>query len=615
MKRYLIPILVFLGLFYYTYASSWDARRAMRPKFSVPQQTSTRPVIDWEGELGEGTFTRNSPVNYWGTDGVMHSGVTDEEVFQCVGMSGTTPAYNCADCELAGLREPASTNSILGARDCDNATYWTVEGGMSATQDQTGLFGDANSGVSCSDTSDTAAQGIVQVIALPNDDDPVTYSVHIKKDDNEARFPELRAYFTGGTGAKSCYLRINTKTGNSDVASSAGTYRYGVHDCGDWWRWWISVDNDSSGDTNFHVKIYPSLATTLGGAVSTAPTGTIIVDGIQVELNTKVPSSFIDTQGSPVTRATTSGYPRYTLPTNTFAESLGSELLTASDDRDFTVWENVHWSGYSGGVLADGGGKMQVTMDTSGHCGAILSSNIAASTIGTLYKLELDVWQGTTTKTDFRMFILDAVSGLQEFFITVGAAQTTYSVYFTAQGTDFDFYIDCLDSDNGTFFVDNATIKPVTNARNDQPCPGTAVIWWRPGFDYGDSGAVSSGIFAVTNSTDSLIRTKHGHFYSSDATSGVNAQKFNVNWTKGNWYKIVVQWGYLTSNVAKKRIGCDSGSGISWGTAIDYGGSYTIGSYIHIAYELYGPMHTKRLAIFDRILSDAEINAMGSPSN
>lgn len=40
--------------------------------------------------------------------------------------------------------------------------------------------------------------------------------------------------------------------------------------------------------------------------------------------------------------------------------TLGTELIAASDDRDFTVWGNVNWAGWSGGAVADGDRKSVV---------------------------------------------------------------------------------------------------------------------------------------------------------------------------------------------------------------------------------------------------------------
>jgi len=629
MKKYLIPILVFLGLFYYTYASSWDARRAMRPKFSIPQETSTRPVIDWHGELGEGTFTRNSPVNYWGTDGVMHSGVTDEEVYQCVGMSGTTPAYNCANCELAGLREPASTNSILGARDCDNAAIWTLT--ASATQDQTGIFGDANSGVSCTDDDGAAVEYIVQDIVIPDDSNTYTFSVYIKKDSNEARFPMANIRVVGGSAIKHKVM-LNTKTGNWNEIDDEGSDNVGVINCGDWWRFWAGVTNNGSGNTKFQVFLYPA-GGTAWGIQDVAATGTIIVDGIQVELNTKAPSSFIDTQGAPVTRATTSGYPRYTLPTNTFAESLGAELVlnpgleTGGTGGNFNggaeIDDNTQ-DGFTSWTVSADDGNRRVEATATKHGGNYAAKlyritdspviNQAFSvTSNALYKCS--VWTQGDGTNSIRFKVADntnAVTLYDEFTGLTAAAYNQFTIYIAAPPTCTEFKVYARNIISGTtLYVDDFSCKQVTKARNDQPCPGTAVIWWRPGFNIPAGG--DKAILSLKNSDFSLLRHNNVGFYSYDGSVEVGK---NIAFTSGSWYKLVIQWGYLVSNAAKYRVGYDNGSGITWGTAGNYDGAFdTTGNLLKITHNMEGPMHTKRLAIFDRILSDAEINAMGSPIN
>jgi len=142
------------------------------------------------------------------------------------------------------------------------------------------------------------------------------------------------------------------------------------------------------------------------------------------------------------------------------AESLGTELITASDDRDFTTYGNVNWIGYSGGVVADGTGKLQVTMNGSGDCGTrLLYPNIGGSAEnGKWFEVKADVWQGTTATTSF--IITYGTNAVGES-ITISGSQTTFTVHVLCDEDNADIKIFGQASDSGTFFVDDVSLKQI----------------------------------------------------------------------------------------------------------------------------------------------------------
>lgn len=151
-------------------------------------------------------------------------------------------------------------------------------------------------------------------------------------------------------------------------------------------------------------------------------------------------------------------------------EALGTELIVASDDRDFTVFANVRWTGASGGSVADGTGKLEVTMDSSGSSGAGLAADkINNSVPNSLYKLAADIWRGTTTSTNVRMYSPATVVYKD---ITITASQVAYSFFYTTNTTNESFQIFCTASDSGTFFIDNASLKKLT----DVPATGLHLV-------------------------------------------------------------------------------------------------------------------------------------------
>ncbi|MCP4585318.1 hypothetical protein [Pseudoalteromonas sp.] len=146
-------------------------------------------------------------------------------------------------------------------------------------------------------------------------------------------------------------------------------------------------------------------------------------------------------------------------------EGLGAELITASNDRDFTTDEG-NWEGHSGGVVADGTNKLQCTMDASGPSGCKINVNTygdeADADDGYYRKITADIWAGTTAKTTF-LFSYGNASNYEE--ITISGSQTTFTIYLKSNVGSPYVTIFCADSDSGTFFVDDVSVKKVVEVK------------------------------------------------------------------------------------------------------------------------------------------------------
>ena len=233
--------------------------------------------------------------------------------------------------------------------------------------------------------------------------------------------------------------------------------------------------------------------TTIAGTITQANCKKSLVDGtafidIGIDLSAYASSShryefrLIDSAGN-IAR----GY----IGSSGAGETLGGEMIDASDDRDFTTWGNVNWTGYSGGGVADGTGKMEVTLDIAGGSGAVLGlDEITGETKGELYKITADLWKGTTLETSMRLQSFGAYNSN----ISISGVQITYDEYITASSVAGRFFIYFDHSDGGTFYVDDVSLKQVTDCSTNgvhifSAETGSTQNWTdiEDGFDYNDS--------------------------------------------------------------------------------------------------------------------------------
>lgn len=148
---------------------------------------------------------------------------------------------------------------------------------------------------------------------------------------------------------------------------------------------------------------------------------------------------------------------------------------------------------------------------------------------------------------------------------------------------------------------------------------GTCVVWVR--FGWGetdmpqDGTRTNSGIIVTRNDASSLVFVEHDSDFATNASfssfDGTAWATKEYNFIANTWYKLVVKWSSITS---KMQASVDTGAGTVWGVEAAFDGSYTLGANLRLAYELFGPMWLRDLRLYDRVLTDAEINDLGSPA-
>lgn len=201
------------------------------------------------------------------------------------------------------LFEAEGINKLLDSRAFDPAsTAWAVNVGTPTVTSNTanGIDG-ALVADELEDNSNSLFESILQNVTIPDDSTWWTFFIHIRKDSDETRFPEVQFFLENGT-IQSIIAQINTKTGAVATRSSTGTVKVYALDKGLYWKFVVSVKNNGTANTQASAKIFPAVSASLGGAPVAATVGSIIIDAAQLE-NKEYASTFVETGGAAVTRA------------------------------------------------------------------------------------------------------------------------------------------------------------------------------------------------------------------------------------------------------------------------------------------------------------------------
>jgi hypothetical protein len=190
--------------------------------------------------------------------------------------------------EQVSFRIADATNAALWSNDLSNGVYINAGLGTgTAVLNAIGLKGVASTATTISDTDATAYYDRTQSWTVPNDNATHIVGVWIAKDAVTTRFPEVAMTLGGGT-SQSNKVQINTQTGVAVLRVSVGSNPFFVVDGATlgfpgWWLFVVGVVNNSTGNTQLTLNIYPARSNTIGGAVVTA-TGSIVVGNVDVYL-------------------------------------------------------------------------------------------------------------------------------------------------------------------------------------------------------------------------------------------------------------------------------------------------------------------------------------------
>jgi hypothetical protein len=389
--------------------------KVMRAAVIASTDPTVAPSVDFDAR----TFT----------PGVTTATASTGEVWTAngnVSIEQNIPAPWDASGPLGYLSEQAGTNLITHSLDYSNAA-WTNTGPVTITANADQAPDGSTTAVTLEDNGGATVEFLADTVSVANDSATYTFSVPIKKDSVTSRFPEISANLTGGTAANSS-VQLNTKTG--EVASRTGTAssNYGVINEAGYWRLWVKVANNSSGNTTLQLNLIPARADALGGSTST--NGTITVWHSQCE-TISFPTSVIPTSGAAGTR--NADVLTYSAVGNadSFPMTVSAEhtphTLTLSGARvisidDGTANERVQILYPTGTprLLAVDGGATQASVDSgNGTLIVGVTSNLA----GTVAANDFELYQeGVSAGTD-----VSGTAGIVPTTIRIGMDQVSAS--------------------------------------------------------------------------------------------------------------------------------------------------------------------------------------------
>lgn len=264
-------------------------------------QGAGAPSLDLDFTTGtmptEVTFTRASTAWAYNGSGVLTSHATN------------TPRFSYDPTTLAArglLVEEARTNLITNSANLAYTSWGTAA--IYAKTPYAGLAPDGTwAATLLEDNSTSVAQYTDNAVTVANDGNWCTWSLHIKAGTSD--LCQLRVFLTGGAPSLGTGVGVNFTFSTKTLGTPTGAGGQGaatVSDAGytelpnGWFRLWVRIQNNSSGNTTMTCRIFPQ-------NTSTAATGTIYAWGAQAEAGA-FPSSLIVTTPTWTARASTATY-------------------------------------------------------------------------------------------------------------------------------------------------------------------------------------------------------------------------------------------------------------------------------------------------------------------
>lgn len=241
---------------------------------------------------------------------------------------------------LVNLVPQTTENLILNS---ERFHLWTLGQTTATPNTDLGLDGTLTADT-ITDSNSTTYGTCFQTVAVPADTKLRTFTLFIKADQDETRFPEVKIDY-GPSARPRFSIQINTKTGETFNRLNQGTTQKGfnVSRHGDYWKVDISLANDGVATTCV-VGFWPSATATLGAVEITAK-GSVIVWGASF-VEGRAAEVYVPTTSSPVKIFhTLDELGVYTAP-NAYIGATPHTYAFLETNRGLDPWINIYDVGY-----------------------------------------------------------------------------------------------------------------------------------------------------------------------------------------------------------------------------------------------------------------------------
>lgn len=217
---------------------------------------------------------------------------------------GTAPFAVIGGVEFL-LGESNATNLALRSQELDHAS-WSNVGSPVVTANAAVAPDGTTTADTIADTNGAETRGRRQTFTVANDGTQYCLSVYVKKrtSAHTTGYVLLNARLQLGTGIDA-YAVVDAFAGTI-LKSTAGD-AVGIESVGGYWRVWLTLTNNTTGNTELLCSIYPGGVDTYTASTNAAGQGTETFWGVQLETG-GAPSSYIPTTSATVTRASDTIY-------------------------------------------------------------------------------------------------------------------------------------------------------------------------------------------------------------------------------------------------------------------------------------------------------------------
>ncbi len=205
---------------------------------------------------------------------------------------------NAAHKRVGAYMGAALTNHLLHSEDL---TQWGGSGAMDVTANDS-LAPDLNTSADKLDDTDASNSSFKnQSVVIPDDSSVWVLSGFVSKTTGHAHFAGLQLQLTGGSSQKFGVLSVLDTNIGVITANHSSILDSGVIEAPHHWRWWITIANNGTGNTNLDARIYPAVNSDGTTSKDSATTGANHVWGLDLK-NASYPSPYIRTEGATVTQ-------------------------------------------------------------------------------------------------------------------------------------------------------------------------------------------------------------------------------------------------------------------------------------------------------------------------